>query len=136
MIIVGNYFQKTYINMEKLPRVLKKREADKTRGILEMINFPCVLEIKQTKTDTLYANSVKPHQLANLLKAQCGIFRYKIPDLGQRNPFDAVILKEIPAYIVILYGNGQLVMINAEKFPPIDQKLKLQDALKIGLAMN
>lgn len=122
--------------MENLPRVLKKREANRTGDIMKMFDQTCALEIKQTKTNTLYANSVKPHQLESLLKARREVFRYKIPDMGQRNPFDAVVLKEIPAYIVILFGNGQIVRIKAEDFPPVDQKLTYEEAVEIGEELN
>lgn len=123
-------------NMESLPRVLKKREANRTREIMEMISSPCAIEIKQTKTNTLYANSVKPHQIEALKKVKHDIFRYKIPDMGQRNPFDAVILRDMKAYVVILFGNGNIIAIDVDKFPPVDQKITHNEAISLGYWLN
>lgn len=118
--------------MEKLPIVRRKREASKTPDILEKIMTTCAVEVKQTKTDTLPANSVKPHQRDNLLKAKHRKFHYKIPDYGRQNPFDAVILYLTDAYIVVIYGDNTTVMIDIDHFPPIDKPLTKEKALSLG----
>ena len=77
--------------MQDLPRKLNKREAKVTPKIMEwfFVNYPydvCV-EVKVDK------NKVKEHQQAALNAVKNGTFKWKIPDLGSRNPFDFIILK-------------------------------------------
>jgi len=118
--------------MEDLPRVLHKREAQKTSKILLCFKETCAIEVKQTRSQTLPANSVKPHQRDYLLQAKHGIFRFKIPDTGRKQPFDAVVLAGIPAYVVVVYGDNTVVAIDIDSLPPINQKLTLAHAILIG----
>lgn len=49
---------------------------------------------------------LKKHQPVALRSVIKNEFSYKIPDLGRRNPFDAIILKNADAYIVIADGRN------------------------------
>lgn len=118
--------------MQELNRVLDKREAKKTPEVLPMYNYSCAIEVKQTKTLTLPANSLKPHQYKALMKVKYGVLRHKIPDMGRENPFDAFILAGLPAYVVIIFGDNTIIEIDIDAFPPIDQKLTKENALRIG----
>ena len=122
--------------MEELPRVLRKREAQKTSNILLHFNYTCAIEIKQTRTDTLYANSIQPHQRDALLAAKHGVLRYKIPDMGRRNPFDGIILAGVPAFVVVAYGDNTIVAIDIDALPSIAHKLTKEKALAIGKRLN
>ena len=118
--------------MEDLPRVLHKREAKKTPEVLAMYNHSCAIELKQTKTLSLPANSLTIHQHKALMKVKHGVLRHKIPDMGRENPFDAFILAGLPAYVVVIFGDNTIIEIDIDAFPPIDQKLTKENALRIG----
>lgn len=120
------------MRMEELPRVLNKREAKKTPEIMALLNETCALEVKQTKTSTLPANSLAIHQYKALMEVHNGTFRYKIPDMGRRNPFDGFVLKAEKAIVVVIFGDNTMVAIDITDFPPIDKKLTKVEALRIG----
>jgi penicillin-binding protein-related factor A (putative recombinase) len=63
----------------------------------------CVEELKITKTDRFYLNKIEPHQIANLHNAKHGFIQFKIPDLGNQNPFDSFSMCEVPAYVVVMF---------------------------------
>ena len=94
-------------NLPELPRVLNKREADwttdKFKPWCEKQGKTFAFEIKYAKKDYLNFNEVKPHQVANLLKVRHETFYHKIPDMGDKNPFDGISLTQQPAYVVIKY---------------------------------
>ena len=118
--------------MEELPRVLNKREAKKTPEVMALLNETCAFEVKQTKTDTLPANSLAAHQYKALMAVYNDTFRYKIPDMGRRNPFDGFVMVKQKAVVVVIFGDNTMVSINIADFPPIDQKLTKLQALLIG----
>lgn len=101
-----------------------------------MFHETCAIEIKHAKGMTLYANSIQPHQRDALLRAKHGILRYKIPDMGRRNPFDGVILASIPAFVVVVYGDGTIVSIDIDALPSIAHKLTKEKALTVGKRLN
>ena len=82
----------------KLPKFLNKREAKITPKVLAWFqrNYPSsvALEIK------MVGGKVKDHQRAALQKVASNEFAYKLPDMGNRNPFDAIVLKNADAFIV------------------------------------
>ena len=88
--------------LPNLPRKLNKREAKVTPLVIAWFkeNYPksVALEIKVGK------NKLLPHQKIALEQVQEGEFAWKIPDMGKRNPFDAFILKDADAFVVVCEG--------------------------------
>jgi penicillin-binding protein-related factor A (putative recombinase) len=120
--------------MENLPQFKNKREAYKTTDIVkwvrENIKHSCLIEVKQTKTNTLYANSIKEHQLDTLLKP---VYTQKLSDaLMQRQPADIIHFYNPQNYLIIIFGDNTRIKIPANKIPPINQKITLETALQIG----
>lgn len=76
------------------------------------------MEIKYSQTDTLAVSKIKPHQIRALKLAKHGSFKWKIADLGQRNPFDVFVLKQVPAYLVIIFNAGKdFRKLDVDKIP-------------------
>jgi len=89
----------------KLPTLPKKRrhkEADISSDVFNWFlkNYPksVALEIK------IKGNKAKPHQIIALKQVQDGKFYYKFPDMGRRNPFDGIVLKNTDAFVVTCDG--------------------------------
>lgn len=75
-----------------------------------------VFELKQTQTESIPFVSVKEHQLLGLLSAKHGTLVHKISDQTQGyKPFDSFILRNTPAFIVIKYPQG-FVIIDVDIF--------------------
>ena len=91
------------MNLPDLPKKRKHKEADITPSVIKWFEdhypYSCALEIK------IFGNKVKIHQEAALKKVDSGVFSYKIPDMGRKNPFDVFILKNAKALIVTCQGN-------------------------------
>lgn len=120
--------------MEPLPRILNKREAkyttDLVKWVRDNIKHPCLIEVKQTKSSTLPANSLKPHQIKTLLAKS---YTQKISDaLRQRQPADIIHYYNTTNYIIVIYGDGSKLLIKAKDFPPIDEKLTQAHAERIA----
>lgn len=101
------------MTLPNLPRTLNKREANWTttvfRGWLERYGKTGVYEVKHTGVKNyLNFKEVKLHQRQNLLKVRHGNFVYKVPDMGERTPFDLFSLSQQPAYVVIKYPKGAI----------------------------
>lgn len=101
--------------LPELPRQLNKREANWTttvfRGWLERKGSTGCYEVKHTGTKNyLNFKDVKLHQRNNLLAVRHANFVYKIPDLGEKTPFDLVSLSKQPAYVVIKYPKGVAII--------------------------
>jgi hypothetical protein len=97
--------------MDDLPRKLKKKEASKTPAIIEwfFLNYPhsVAVEVKVGK------NKIKEHQQAALEQVKNGTFKYKLPDMGRRNPFDFVIFKgQVHAILVSQIEGNQFIATN------------------------
>jgi len=109
--------------MPPLPKLLKKKEAYYTPRVINYLlhNHPrtsFALEIKYTDGATLPVSKIAPHQLASLIKIRRSTFHYKIPDMGNRNPFDAFVLYKTPSYVAILFEGGKkLGIMNPERIP-------------------
>ena len=110
-----------------LPRVLKKREADWTTTVfrhwLEKNGKTGAYEVKYAKGDSLPFSAVLPHQIENLLAVRHKTFVYKVVDMGEKNPFDCFCMTEQPAYIVIKYPKG-FVLITIDAFVLESQRSK------------
>lgn len=102
------------MQLPNLPKILNKREARWTtiifRKWLEKKGITAVFEIKFSTKDSIAFDAIKEHQIWNLLKVRHQTFVYKIPDMGERSPFDIFSMKEMPAYIVIKYPKGVAII--------------------------
>jgi len=61
-------------------------------------------ELKISKTGSLPFKSVVEHQENALYLAKHHSVMFKIPDAGYQNPFDAFMLAEVPAWVVIMFN--------------------------------
>ena len=100
---------------------MKKREAQFTllfRAWLKSKPFhSATLELKQTQSDSIPFNAVKPHQIHALLASQSerGLL-YKIPDDSRGiKPCDMVYLQNVTGYVVIKYPK-LFVLIKVDSF--------------------
>jgi len=89
------------VNMPpSLPKKHKREEAKYDDPVAEWFekNYEnsVALEVK------VKGGKVKPHQKAALGKVAEGSFRHKLPDQGQRNPFDYFVLKGADAFVVVV----------------------------------
>jgi hypothetical protein len=101
--------------LPSLPKLLNKREANWTTTVFRKwcentYKKTAVFEIKYAKGDSLSFSAVKEHQMSNLLYVRHGTFVYKIPDMGEKAPFDILCLTELPSYIVIKYPKGVAII--------------------------
>ena len=82
----------------------KNFQTDLGRWILNRYNESCAYELKAVKGASCPFSALAPHQKGNLLAVKHGGMNYKIPDLGNQNPFDGVFLKGLPAYVGIMFN--------------------------------
>lgn len=77
--------------MDPLPRKLNKREANITPRVIRWFekHYPksCVVEVK------IKGNTPAAHQEVTLHKTSRGLFSFKMPDWGGRNPADFFMVK-------------------------------------------
>jgi hypothetical protein len=110
-----------------LPKVYSRKEADWTTKVfrhwLEKNSKTGVYEVKYAKGDSLPFSAVLPHQIENLLAVRHKTFVYKVVDMGEKNPFDIFCLTEQPAYVVVKYSKG-FVLISVDAFVLESQKSK------------
>jgi len=88
------------------------KEKDITTPILKHLRHKygatCAIEIKICKTGSLPFSRLEEHQKNALLNTKHGCVVHKIADCGYQNPFDAVILCNEPAFVVVMfYRRGQ-----------------------------
>lgn len=90
------------MNLPDLPKKYKRNEAKVTPLVMDWFlkNYPddVAVEVK------IKGNKPLPHQDAALNKVDKGEFAYKLPDMGQRNPFDFTVLKKAKAFVVTCDG--------------------------------
>lgn len=78
-----------------------------------------VFELKLAKGFLMPFDAVADHQIAALLATKKDSLFFKLPDCGYQNPFDCMFLKEISAYVVVMFykpGQKEFIMIDAEVF--------------------
>jgi hypothetical protein len=63
----------------------------------------CAEELKVTTSDKFYLSEIANHQLLHLNNVNTGFFQFKIPDLGNQNPFDSFSLYKVPAFVGIMF---------------------------------
>lgn len=68
-------------------------------------NGSAAFELKRTETERFYIPDLQEHQLVALTQAYNGTLYFKIPDdsMGAK-PFDAFVLQQSLAYVVIGFG--------------------------------
>ena len=91
-----------------LPKKMNKREAKLTPKLVEKLKKKhpfrnWVLEVK------MVGNKLAEHQKKALRQVEDGKFTYKIPDLGQRNPFDVIHLGDADAIVCYIDGDTKKV---------------------------
>ena len=87
--------------LPELPRKNKRIEAAVDGKVAEALRKKhphrnWALEVK------IKGGRLKPHQLVALKKVENGKFLYKIPDMGQQNPFDYVCLGDADAIVCVV----------------------------------
>lgn len=73
----------------------------------------CVYELKQSQTDSIPFSDVQEHQIDALLAVKWGDkgLLYKAPDDSRGiKPFDLFFLKNSPAYVVIKFKSGAVIL--------------------------
>lgn len=102
-----------------------------------------VFELKISDGKSIPFSDVKEHQISSLYSAKHSNIVIKIPDLGLQNPFDSLMMINVPAYVVIMFlaqerNRKKFVMIDidiwiSEKENTIDRKsLTEERACEIG----
>lgn len=88
--------------LPNLPRKNKRLEANIDGLVAEWFlqNYPndVAVEVK------IEGNKTLSHQDIALEQVRVGKFKYKLPDMGRRNPFDFVVLKKAHPFIVTCRG--------------------------------
>lgn len=102
-------------NLPDLPKKYDRKESkvdDKVANWF-LLNYEedVTIEVK------IKGNKVLEHQENALIKVKEGKFKYKIPDMGKRNPFDYIVLKKAIPFVVTCDGN-KCIAIN-KKFKEI-----------------
>lgn len=95
-------------DLPELPPIRRKREASVTPRVIEWflknIDHSVAIEVKATKSRSIPASQLQPHQYTALLEASQPVGTgHKIADTGRRLPFDAFVLKNTPAYVVACF---------------------------------
>jgi len=108
------------MTLPPLPATKNKREAKWSTTVLRkwwlIKKIPGPFEVKYATGASLPFSAVAEHQLLALLACMSDEgFLWKIPDMGQRNPFDFIYYRNSPAWIVIKYPLGFCV-ISARAF--------------------
>lgn len=89
--------------LPNLPKQYKRREANIDSLVadwfLENYDEDVAIEVK------LKGNKTLPHQDIALEQVRLGKFKYKLPDMMRRNPFDFVVLKKAHPFLVTCDGN-------------------------------
>ena len=89
------------------------------RALKERGEPTCAVEIKVARDGRLAYSRLAEHQENALYAVKHGIIPFKIPDVGFQNPFDAIIMTKIPAYIAVIFherGNTRCYMIDIDKW--------------------
>ncbi len=79
-------------------------QTDFNKWCKHFIDFSAVFELKASKSNSLPFNSLKEHQANALYACKNNKIVWKIPDAGFQNPFDSFVLKEVHAYVVVMFN--------------------------------
>ena len=130
------------MNLPDLPKINKRAEADFGTytflpWLLKVHRQDGIYELKVAgKNNRLPFSAVVTHQIQTLELVRHGVFVYKPPDMGQRNPGDYICMVRKPAWIVVKY-DSHFVMItidnfNAERFKSKSKSLSFERAKEIA----
>lgn len=90
------------MQLPNLPKKYNRQESKIDDLVFEWFlnNYPddVAIEVK------IKGGKIKPHQDLALNEVHNGKFKYKIPDMGRRNPFDGIVLKKAKAFVVVCDG--------------------------------
>lgn len=90
--------------IENLPKKYKRTEAKIDSLVLQWFldNYPedVAIEVKITGGKLLEHQGIALGQVAD------GKFKYKIPDMGRKNPFDGFVLKKAHPFVVTCSGHS------------------------------
>lgn len=106
----------TFTEIPVFKKKMVKKEQDITPRIIDWFfknyNYDVVVEVKMEK------GKVRLHQHTSLMDVLNGLFKWKIPDLGARNPFDFIILKtkEVKPFTVRAFKEGKKYHCFAERY--------------------
>lgn len=110
------------MNLPDLPRTLNKKEANWTtnflkKWVLEESTLPSgPIEVKQTTENYLSFSAVSDQQLMDLIACTTRKGHWwKVADMGRKNDFDVVFYRNSPAWIIIKYPKG-FVVIGAQTY--------------------
>lgn len=109
-----------------------------------------VYELKICKTSSLPFNSVKPHQIENLLQAETSSFYHKITDppvfygmntkFNILRPFDCFCLVKVKAYIILWFFKPrklkQFIKIRIKDFlklKAISDRMSFNEQMVLGI---
>lgn len=118
--------------MDKLPplkKVLKKREADHTRAVLEWfrnsyLGGSVALEIKYCKGNSLGQSALQPHQRAALRAAAsggagAGLIHKLSDEVRRQQPFDAFMIRGAAAFVVVVFGGREAGGLRCAAWPVV-----------------
>ena len=90
------------MKLPELPKLRRNKEADVRPLVDKWLckNYPksVAYEVK------VKGGKIYEHQPIALKQVEDGLFSYKPPDMGRRNPFDGIILKNADALLIICDG--------------------------------
>lgn len=90
------------MKLPDLPKLRKHKEADVRplvdKWLREHYPKSVAYEVK------IKGGKIYKHQPIALKQVHDGLFSYKPPDTGRRNPFDGIILKDADALLIICDG--------------------------------
>lgn len=93
----------------------RKWSAQFGKWAKEHIKTSAVFELKVCKKSLPFA-SVKEHQIQGLWNTKHKKLYMKLPDCGFSQPYDAFLLAEVPAYIVVRFESKNFYLIDIDDF--------------------
>jgi penicillin-binding protein-related factor A (putative recombinase) len=117
---------------------VKKIEQKITTEILKWIKHnwkeSSAIEVKVARDGKRFPlRELYDHQIRSLLRAKHGIFKHKIADLGNQNPFDVFTIYKGGAYVFLYYafrGNKTFYAIDVDKIVNLKVKSITQQEAK------
>jgi hypothetical protein len=105
---------KNNMNLPELPKKYKRREANIDGKVLdwflENYDGDVAIEVK------IKGNYALEHQEIALSQVNNGKFKFKIPDMGRRNPFDGIVLKKAEGFLVTCDGKNCIAVSDKKTF--------------------
>ena len=101
---------------------MKERDLQSilSRLIPAYLDYSAAFELKMARTNSLPFSALLEHQEHSLLTAKNSKVFFKIPDLGNSNPFDCFMLAHVPSFVVICYyiprQPKEFLFLDIEKF--------------------